>query len=132
LLGVLLDALLEAGFLLIASAKSASCCALSCSLFTIAYATAAPAAAPKIVPMIALPVILNPESKLGACEGAGPAGADVALVTLMLSVSGWPLRAGTKVVLSSSPRTFTIPLLHVRTRLPPETVVYASSSSSWW
>jgi hypothetical protein len=112
-----------------------------------AYATAAPAAAPKIVPMIALPVIWNPESELVVSEVVGAADVDVVLVILgawergidsvtldvdVSSISGWLLRADTKVVLSSSPKTFTIPLLHVSTRLPPETVVYASSSSSWW
>jgi hypothetical protein len=56
----------------------------------------------------------------------------VALEEDIFSMSGWLLRVDTKVVLSPSPRTFTMPLLHVRTRLPPETVVYASSSSSWW
>lgn len=64
MLDALLDALLDADFLLMASTKSASCCALSCSLLTIAYATAAPAAAPRIVPMMALPVIWNPDSEL--------------------------------------------------------------------
>jgi hypothetical protein len=82
LLGALLDALLEAGLLLIASAKSASCCAPSCSLLTMAYATAAPAAAPRMVPMRALPVIWNPESELETCEVVGAADADVVLVTL--------------------------------------------------
>jgi hypothetical protein len=82
LLGALLDALLEADLLLTASAKSASCWALSCSLFTIAYATAAPAAAPRIVPMRALPVIWNPESELEAWEVVGTADADVVRITL--------------------------------------------------
>jgi hypothetical protein len=76
--------------------------------------------------MMAVPVICNPLPGLEVFESGVIAGIDPVLVTL----SAFDRGAEIKVVLSSSPKTFTIPSLHVRTRLPPETVVYASCSSS--